>query len=307
MSDTKKRLVIDVLQDARRQLDMSSSKETAEKLAEAIKALDAAVDEAMARDCMSDAAMVARKVGDMRANPADAPRYCNHQWDTNADSGHEDQWPHTCGRHAGHAGVHECSRCEQTNVPTPGVPDRPWNGDRYVPEMVARDSIPGFMPGMGDIKAPTPPPECGITWASAMLDGTRHGHTCGLPSGHEGKHRCRGCPVHVDVVAPPAATTPEPAPKPALVDDPARCPSATRCTLPAGHAGIHVFDPLDCLPTWRPIETAPRDGTVIHLLTAGGAIVMARWTPSFWHFGNHNFSPAGRPGPTHWCPLPVMP
>lgn len=241
--------------------------------------------------------------------PEPRPAPCPYEWAGPCPGRPEG---HQCCGFEGHGVRHECRWCDGARAPvadptpTPGVPDRPAAGYRYVPEMVARDSIPGFMPGMGDIKAPTPPPECGITWDSAMLNGTRQGHTCGLPSGHEGKHRCRGCPVHVDVVAPPAAATPEPAPKPTLSDDPARCPAATRCMKERGHAGIHVFDPLDCYSTWRPIETAPRDGDKVFLLLRTGDAHCGWYNSAAEAWGNRERM-WRNDAITHWCPLPVKP
>lgn len=52
---------------------------------------------------------------------------------------------------------------------------------------------------------------------------------------------------------------------------------------------------------WRPIETAPKDGTVIDL-----------WVPEFGRLTNEWFDPEDDswtfPGqPTHWMPIPEPP
>lgn len=65
-------------------------------------------------------------------------------------------------------------------------------------------------------------------------------------------------------------------------------------------------------PGWRPIETAPRDGTNILLLTAGGVV------EGYWQWGDWSqsviecsYDEAGGPvfgcRPTHWMPLPPAP
>ena len=69
-------------------------------------------------------------------------------------------------------------------------------------------------------------------------------------------------------------------------------------------------------PTWQPIETAPRDGTVIDLWCSHGRIPCCSWRvagnfngDSAWH--NESGFPIeyGHPKkiPTHWMPLPEPP
>lgn len=59
--------------------------------------------------------------------------------------------------------------------------------------------------------------------------------------------------------------------------------------------------------TWRPIETAPRDGTRILLHRAGQgrwSTFVGAWSDHdrFWHDANSLFR-----DPTHWMPLPAAP
>lgn len=82
---------------------------------------------------------------------------------------------------------------------------------------------------------------------------------------------------------------------------------------------------------WQPIETAPKDGTIIVLYTAGGNAFVARWEdaivenaadetigawrgallyPDCWTDGicwerNEDDEPSDPPA--HWCPLPDPP
>lgn len=72
---------------------------------------------------------------------------------------------------------------------------------------------------------------------------------------------------------------------------------------------------LDAADDWRPIETAPRDGTDILVSRRdddddGGEFAVAQWWVRSWAFMS------GRPGdmpallgfiPTHWRPLPSPP
>ena len=65
---------------------------------------------------------------------------------------------------------------------------------------------------------------------------------------------------------------------------------------------------------WRPIETAPKDGTIL-LLTDGRDVVAGLWDaadPKYrWCFLDSppalNGMPDNRHGPTHWTPLPDPP
>lgn len=59
---------------------------------------------------------------------------------------------------------------------------------------------------------------------------------------------------------------------------------------------------------WRPIETAPKDGTRIQLgfENMRGFNVIAHWTDGGWSAagtGQHAIYLHGRPPPTHWMPL----
>lgn len=70
--------------------------------------------------------------------------------------------------------------------------------------------------------------------------------------------------------------------------------------------------------TWQPIETAPKDGTLI-LLARPQGVWVGKWVPVFvsgyvpdnkWrsHLLNHDHLGAGGYGkPTHWMPLPEPP
>jgi hypothetical protein len=60
------------------------------------------------------------------------------------------------------------------------------------------------------------------------------------------------------------------------------------------------------VPTWRPIETAPRDGTKVLMRVKGGGddIILAKWDGIHWRLGQTSYD---RTMLTHWCPLPVMP
>lgn len=60
---------------------------------------------------------------------------------------------------------------------------------------------------------------------------------------------------------------------------------------------------------WRPIETAPRDGTRCILYRKGLKIKMGEYVPKYWDWcvegwkdTNGNFFT-----PTHWMPLPEPP
>jgi hypothetical protein len=50
---------------------------------------------------------------------------------------------------------------------------------------------------------------------------------------------------------------------------------------------------------WRPIETAPKDGTIF-LATEGSAMVTTYWHPNQW-------KAVDWANPTHWMPLPPPP
>jgi len=63
---------------------------------------------------------------------------------------------------------------------------------------------------------------------------------------------------------------------------------------------------------WQPIETAPKDGTPVHLgfQRMAGFDVVAHWSDGDWSLsgdGRHAERLNGRPPPTHWRPLPAPP
>jgi hypothetical protein len=64
------------------------------------------------------------------------------------------------------------------------------------------------------------------------------------------------------------------------------------------------------LTDWRPIDTAPRDGTFLLLFAASGDAVsaicpfqVARWTHDSWESEDSRLIER----PTHWMPLPPPP
>lgn len=62
------------------------------------------------------------------------------------------------------------------------------------------------------------------------------------------------------------------------------------------------------LPHWRPIETAPVDGT--HVLVWDGYVVLAHSSdPEHWYESDSSDPVSGseRVHPTHWMPLPEPP
>ena len=61
---------------------------------------------------------------------------------------------------------------------------------------------------------------------------------------------------------------------------------------------------------WRPIETAPKDGTVIlafRALPCGPEMSSVAWKHSEHAFGNSGWHYPEWNGPTHWMPLPSAP
>ncbi len=76
------------------------------------------------------------------------------------------------------------------------------------------------------------------------------------------------------------------------------------------------FDPLylhpaPSVPEWQPIETAPKDGTVV-LLAGCRKPVAAAWLEDeidYWHVDDNKLGPFALrgPAPTHWMPLPKPP
>ena len=62
---------------------------------------------------------------------------------------------------------------------------------------------------------------------------------------------------------------------------------------------------------WQPIETAPKDGTVV-LLAGCRKPVAAAWLEDeidYWHVDDNKRGPFALrgPAPTHWMPIPAAP
>ena len=65
-------------------------------------------------------------------------------------------------------------------------------------------------------------------------------------------------------------------------------------------------EPIVTLPRWQPIETAPKDGGEVLLISARGLIANGFWSASahkvgFWVWPYLFHEPA------HWMPLPTSP
>ena len=75
---------------------------------------------------------------------------------------------------------------------------------------------------------------------------------------------------------------------------------------------VALYDnPAPSVPEWQPIETAPKDGTVV-LLAGCRKPVAAAWLEDeidYWHVDDNKLGPfvLRGPGPTHWMPLPKPP
>lgn len=75
---------------------------------------------------------------------------------------------------------------------------------------------------------------------------------------------------------------------------------------------VALYDnPAPSVPEWQPIETAPKDGTVV-LLAGCRKPVAAAWLEDeidYWHVDDNKRGPFALrgPGPTHWMPLPKPP
>ena len=72
------------------------------------------------------------------------------------------------------------------------------------------------------------------------------------------------------------------------------------------------FDNQGYASGWQPIETAPKSGEHILLVSKGGAVWLGHWrdadTPPRWGAGWTRFNCADLGWePTHWMPLPSPP
>lgn len=72
----------------------------------------------------------------------------------------------------------------------------------------------------------------------------------------------------------------------------------------------------ELLGEWRPIETAPKDGTAVllwaHNLLHNGRCIVAQFIEhdiEYWHVDDGKFGPypLRGPPPTHWMPTPNPP
>lgn len=68
--------------------------------------------------------------------------------------------------------------------------------------------------------------------------------------------------------------------------------------------------------TWMPIETAPKDGTIVDLFIDGGRLADCKFLDGAWHYwteyGEYQYDPDYRRidwkhEATHWMPLPEPP
>lgn len=59
------------------------------------------------------------------------------------------------------------------------------------------------------------------------------------------------------------------------------------------------------IPAWQTMETAPKDGTDILIVTENREIVLCYWNNAFniWYCTDHR----GYKNPSHWMPLPELP
>lgn len=71
-------------------------------------------------------------------------------------------------------------------------------------------------------------------------------------------------------------------------------------------AAAAEIERLRSLTEWRPIETAPRDGTDI-LIFEGNAIIAAWWTSANPRLSGWDAGEFMCDHPTHWLPLPPPP
>ena len=70
---------------------------------------------------------------------------------------------------------------------------------------------------------------------------------------------------------------------------------------------------IEAAQAWRPIETAPKDGTLVIVGAPGYASVSARWgwespwIDGWWCDGHRSDAVGPEFTPTHWMPLPPPP
>lgn len=76
-------------------------------------------------------------------------------------------------------------------------------------------------------------------------------------------------------------------------------------------AAITILQPLLDERGWRPIESAPKDGTVILLhgtyKDGSGQCSVALWSDGHGWVDDVDFDPLWHQNPTHWMPLPEAP
>jgi len=76
-----------------------------------------------------------------------------------------------------------------------------------------------------------------------------------------------------------------------------------------GHGGEQRIG-YRVMSMWKPIETAPKDGTACLIYTEMGEMYLAYWDVwpmvSGWVIG-YDQTPDNRIRPTHWMPLPKPP
>ena len=81
-----------------------------------------------------------------------------------------------------------------------------------------------------------------------------------------------------------------------------------RCEAYKGQveAGAVEIERLRACLEWRPIETAPKDGTRILLWAPGARLDIWKWIDisRWWEAGDTEWWREGIHGPTHWMPIP---
>ena len=94
--------------------------------------------------------------------------------------------------------------------------------------------------------------------------------------------------------------------------------SNTPCLIPADSGYAVKFEDYCKLETelaalkaeneWQPIETAPKDGTVVFVSLHDSNIPQpARFAEGSWEHAWDGYEFSGWDGPTHWMPLPKQP